>query len=220
MKISEIFFSIQGEGKSVGNPAVFVRLQNCNLKCSFCDSKYTWNSEEGIDMIPEEVRNEIEKFNCKRVVFTGGEPLLQQEEIYQVMYLLEPFYNYEIETNGTILPTNEIDRYVLYYNVSPKLKNSGNSKEIRYRQDVLDFFSKDFKSIFKFVVEKKEDIEEVITIVEECNVDVDKVYLIPQGIIAEELKEKEKWLVEVCKDYKFNYSPRLQIEIWGNKRGV
>src|SRR3989338_8409922 len=83
MILNEVFYSIQGEGLNAGVPAIFVRFGNCNLKCSWCDTKYTWhpdfrdNYEENL---PELFKN-IKKYQCKHIVITGGEPMLQQDAI-------------------------------------------------------------------------------------------------------------------------------------------
>jgi len=77
--VSEIFFSVQGEGPGIGKPAVFLRLSGCNLKCAWCDTKYTWHG--GKMMTEPTVLKEIKRYPCKRLVVTGGEPLLQQDNL-------------------------------------------------------------------------------------------------------------------------------------------
>ena len=74
LKVNEIFYSIQGESSFVGIPFVFVRLTGCNLRCSYCDTKFAY--EEGQDLSVEQIFKEIKKFKCKYVEITGGEPLL------------------------------------------------------------------------------------------------------------------------------------------------
>ncbi len=111
----EIFCSVQGEGVNIGKPAVFLRLGLCNLACTWCDTKYTWDWEEYdpkeqiIEMPLEEVEREILGYNCKYLVVTGGEPMIQQSRL---MPLLENLKNkeffIEIETNGTIVPDQKL----------------------------------------------------------------------------------------------------------------
>lgn len=213
MWVSEIFHSIQGEGKTIGKPTVFVRLRGCNLKCLFCDSKFTWT--EGKEMSILEIKEEIQKYNCKRIVITGGEPLLQQKDVFDLIFSISK-YDIEIETNGTILPEYNLPK--IQYNVSPKLTNSGNDLEKSIQEKSLQFFSEHKNSIFKFVVSTKEDLDEILKLITKFNIEKEKVYLMPEGVEEDKLKEKEQWLIEICKNYQFNYSPRLQISVWGNVR--
>ncbi|HLE24068.1 MAG TPA: radical SAM protein, partial [Thermodesulfobacteriota bacterium] len=101
MKISEIFFSIQGEGVEIGLPTVFVRLFACDLRCTWCDSMYAVEGTDFKEMAIEDVRAEIERYSCKRVCFTGGEPLIQQKEL-EILAKDLVHYGYEIilETSG------------------------------------------------------------------------------------------------------------------------
>ena len=87
LKINEIFHSIQGESSKSGTPCVFIRLTYCNLRCSYCDSEYSFY--EGKDMSISEILKEVEKYNCNLVEVTGGEPLLQKESIDLMKTLLE-----------------------------------------------------------------------------------------------------------------------------------
>ena len=100
MIVSEIFRSLQGEGKNQGRPCTFIRLAGCNLRCTWCDTAYAW--EGGQEMSVIEVLDRVWLQNGKHICITGGEPLLQREE---VLKLLEKFslhgYTVEIETNGT-----------------------------------------------------------------------------------------------------------------------
>ncbi|MDR1544044.1 MAG: 7-carboxy-7-deazaguanine synthase QueE [Prevotellaceae bacterium] len=111
LKVNEIFHSVQGEGANAGMPAVFVRLAGCNLNCPFCDTRH----ESFTEMSPKEILTEVEKYRCKRIIWTGGEPTLQlTAEILQTYFLR--FINY-IETNGT----NPVPDGISYIAVSPKV---------------------------------------------------------------------------------------------------
>ena len=83
MLINEIFYSIQGEGRSAGKPAVFLRLSGCNLKCRWCDTKYAW--KKGEEMTTGQIIQKIKKYPCKHLVVTGGEPMLQQEGLEELL---------------------------------------------------------------------------------------------------------------------------------------
>ena len=100
IKINEIFYSIQGESSYAGWPCVFVRLTGCNLRCSYCDTVYAY--EEGEEKNIIEIVEEIEKFSCKLVQITGGEPLLQFETPFLIETLLAKNYLVLLETNGSL----------------------------------------------------------------------------------------------------------------------
>ena len=210
----ELFYSLQGEGPTLGKPSVFVRLATCNLKCSYCDSKHTWNSSEAIELTIPQIIHQIKKFGCQNIVITGGEPLLQTKDVWELMYDL-PGYSFEIETNGTIIPSFTNCKY----NVSPKLENSYNQKEKREKEEVYQWHVNNENSIFKFVVNKKEDLQEVLELIEKYKIPRNKIYLMAEGIDEQILKEKEQWLAQMCLDYQFNFTTRLHIKLWKNQRG-
>jgi 7-carboxy-7-deazaguanine synthase len=99
MKINEIFYSIQGEGKWTGLPNIFIRTTGCNLRCSYCDTKYAYY--DGNDMSIDEIIKKISKYSCKNVCITGGEPLLQKDIYKLIEILLKNKYNICLETNGS-----------------------------------------------------------------------------------------------------------------------
>lgn len=218
------FFSLQGEGETFGKPAIFLRLHLCNLKCGFCDTPYTWDREDK-RFFEEPERwsvvktvEEINKHSCDRLVITGGEPLLHREAILELMGRFGDQMFYEIETNGTLPPLREsVNDLDIQYNVSPKLENSGNSEAVRYRPDILKKFN-ELNSYFKFVVTSPEDIPEIEKIVEECELDKDKIILMPEGVTQEAVAEHGRKVAELCKEKGWRLIPRLQIMLWGNDR--
>ena len=109
--VNEIFYSLQGEGARAGRPSIFIRLSKCNLLCSFCDTEF----ELGKEMSLEDIQNEIEKFGCKWIVWTGGEPTLQLTD-EMVAFFNNKGYLQAIETNGTRKVPQGID----YITCSPK----------------------------------------------------------------------------------------------------
>ena len=242
LNVSEIFYSIQGEGKFIGEPAIFLRLLGCNLTCNWCDSSYTWlfskqmqerlkNNNPNFEL---EVQNKqdnagrmsIDKllkiltmYKINHIVITGGEPLLQQNRLKHLLEYLV-FFKVEIETNGTIVPS-ELTNYHqnIHFNVSPKLSNSFNSKDRVVNNVAMEAFLTYFNSIFKFVVNKPKEIDEVIEFQKYYEIDSSKIWLMPQARTREELYEKGIEIAELAKKYKYNYSHRLQIELYGDRRG-
>jgi 7-carboxy-7-deazaguanine synthase len=227
LKVSEIFYSVQGEGPSIGLPSVFLRLAICNLQCSWCDTKYSWDwknydyDKEVNEMPEEEVLKEILRYGCKRLVITGGEPMLQQKELAGLIAkLTKSDYAIEIETNGTILPAEELASSTIQWNVSPKLANSNNSRDAREIKECYEFFSKVPSAYFKYVVENQDDLSEIKSLVEKYNLSRERVILMPEARTDESLVEKSAWLVEACKAEGFRFSTRLQIALYGNQRAI
>ena len=210
MQISEIFYSLQGEGISLGKPVVFVRLSGCHLRCVWCDTKYTWPLSSGEKMTLAEIVKEIKKFPAKHIVITGGEPLLQQDELKKLLEKL-PGYYVEMETSGDIKPT--LGKLIDHYNCSPKLSSAKN------QNFSLKKFPKS-KTWYKFVIDNEAELKEVKKMMKDHNIDKDRVILMPQGIDTKELSERSKWLAEICKKENFRFSPRMHIYIWGNTLGT
>lgn len=220
--VVETFYSIQGEGKYTGSSTLFIRLAKCNLRCKFCDSKYSWS--EGNDVKFSELLNLIVKYKPESLVFTGGEPLLQQKTI--IKFIKENFNELywlinriEIETNGTIKPNDffNID-FNIQFNVSPKMKNSGH-KENTINEKVLDYF-KSFKSIYKFVDTDAMIENDILNLVSRLKIDPYYVYIMPEGKTIKEINERVEDVVKFCLDNKFKFCYRTHVAIWNDKRGV
>lgn len=235
----EIFDTIQGEGRNIGTPVVFARLSGCNLQCSWCDTPYTWafsdslaskhdegvaysKSDEQISLHTGEAIDQISGYPIKRLVITGGEPMLQQKGIAQLVADLkkeDPNYWVEIETNGTIVPSPEMLLVIDQFNVSPKLSNSGNNSEKRDREGAMKVFAGTPKADFKFVVSDKADILDILELTDHYDIKPNKVFLMPEGRTEEEVQSNSEQLVEVAKHLGFNVTTRLHILIWGPARG-
>ena len=141
-RISEIFYSVQGEGLLQGLPFVFVRFSGCNLRCKWCDTKYAWKN--GKEMEVKDIVEKIEKFGCKRVCFTGGEPYLQDiDVIFKI--LKKKDYWVSVETNGTVWKDIKFD----WITVSPKFEGKK-----MYPEGYDEKFRKVAKE-FKYVITDK-----------------------------------------------------------------
>lgn len=230
----EIFYTLQGEGASCGRPAIFVRLSNCNLSCCWCDTPYTWNFEkvksdhpdkyvkanQQISMSVDQLRAAINKYPSNSIlVITGGEPMLQQKEIIELIYggTLN-VDRIEIETNGTIVPHMELFPHI-NFNVSLKLSNAGMLPEKRIRPAAIQAYVL-ANSILKFVVDTPQDLEEIQRIIERFNIDNSRVWLMPQGTEEQQLNSKLAWLADICIENGYNLTNRLHVQTWGAKRGV
>jgi organic radical activating enzyme len=230
-----VFYTLQGEGPSIGKPAVFIRLHMCNLACKFengqiCDAWYTWNKNseeywtEHANISFDDLFEKINKFNCDRLVFTGGEPLMQQDNIRK---FLEKISNYrqwqiEIETNGTLLPLDyfKYNRSNVQINCSPKLLSSGNPRNRAINTSILTQLCYEYNTNFKFVATSLKDFDEIEHLCKIINAPKEKIYIMPEGTSPEILTKRMVEFVEEIKNRGWNLTPRLQCFIWGNKRRV
>ena len=222
----EIFASIQGEGASAGLPSTFLRLAVCNLRCSWCDTAYTWDwanfdrAEQTMLLAPDEAAGRIEALAPRNAIITGGEPLIQRRQLAPLAEALRRRgFRLEVETNGTIAP-GPLSGLIDQFNVSPKLLSSGNQGLRRIDLVVLREFAATGRAFFKFVVSAPGDIAEAAAIAEAAGQPREHVILMPEGRTPEELREKSGWLAEACTREGFRFSSRLHVLIWGDKRGV
>jgi len=215
LRINEEFLSFQGE-INVGRLAYFIRLGGCPLQCNFCDTDYAHT--EFFEMDIKELANKAIYF--PRLVITGGEPLYQKEELAKFINRVTKMnenINIEIETNGTIKPSGIKCYDKITFNVSPKMKNSGNKTEDRLKPEVIEWF-KDYGANFKFVVDTKEDINEVNAFVTSFEIKKHNVYLMPLGKTTKEQLSKMATIAEYAKVFGYNITPRLHVLIWGEER--
>ena len=215
----EIFKSIQGEGRNCGKKCVFLRLKGCNLHCSWCDTRDSWDTEDVLNegvcyKTTQEIVSIIKQYKTKHLVITGGEPLLQQRALQELVKLL-PGYYIEVETNGTIIPTIRVNQF----NVSPKLGNSDN-KDNRINPAALKRFVEIPYSDFKFVIKDAKDITEVDNFSHLYQVDKRRIFLMPLGKTMRELRKREGIVERLAQSQGYCYTSRLHIKLFGEKRGV
>jgi 7-cyano-7-deazaguanosine (preQ0) biosynthesis protein QueE len=222
----EIFTSIQGEGVSAGVPSVFVRLSMCNLRCSWCDTAYTWDwrqyerAAESMRLDADELLARVLASPARNVVITGGEPLLQQRRLAPLCNALRAkSRRLEIETNGTIEPSPELLASVDQWNVSPKLESSDNAASRRERPDALRAFAALRTAYFKFVAVSRADLAEIDCLAERYAVPPERIVLMPEGRDAATLARRSRWLVDECQRRGWRFSTRLHVLLWGDERG-
>ena len=191
-----------------------------------CDTPFTsWEPENKDISIPQAVEA-ITKYGCKHVVITGGEPFVQVKELADLCQALDlRGHHITIETNATIFAP--VAAHLI--SMSPKLENSNPPGDNRYfrrhergriRSDVVRTFLDQYACQVKFVVDCAEDLQEIKALQAEIPIPTEAIVLMPQGMTPEELNPKQEWLVEICKEYGYRYSPRVHVDIWGNRRGV
>jgi 7-carboxy-7-deazaguanine synthase len=212
MKINEIFYSVQGEGRWIGYPSIFVRASGCNLRCPWCDSKYAL--EEGKDIPIQNIMKRISGYPAKRVTITGGEPTLQEEELVKLLRVLRRRkYSTQIETNGTIKFSPKVIKLINNITCSPKFLDT---------TWLFYYPNYPFVNDFKFVVEKEKEVLEVKQFIKAFTItgNVKNFYLMPKAATREEYVLRASKVVQWCKKYGFRFSPREQIVIYDNQRGI
>jgi len=222
--ISEVFGPTwQGEGASLGRRAGFVRLGRCNLACTWCDTPYTWRwtdhdpATELATRPVAEVVGQLEAMGINLVVVTGGEPLLQQRGLVPLLEAIRHRdWEVEIETAGTIAPTEAVARLVSRWNVSPKLAGSGNALEARYRPAVLQALEATGAASFKFVVGDAAELDEVGGVVRECG--LTEVWVMPEGTDSATIIRRGQALADAVLDRGWNLTTRLHVLLWGDER--
>lgn len=231
MLISETFYSVQGEGSLVGVPSVFVRTSGCNLRCVWCDTPYASWKPEGTELSVDEVMAIVQREPTRYVVVTGGEPMIAKGMPELLGKLHAAGKHITIETAGTILPEGVPCDLA---SISPKLAHSTpdearagkawaeKHERTRLQPEVLRAWCSAYDYQLKFVIATEADVKEVRAVVESIGVPVppEKILLMPEGITQEALRARQSWLVDVCKRTGWRYSPRLHIDLFGNKRGT
>ena len=223
MQIAEIFYSIQGEGSLIGVPSVFVRTSGCNLRCSWCDTPYTSWKPEGEERSLDEILAQVGAHKAKHVVVTGGEPMIAPEIVALTEQLRVRGLHITIETAGTVFEPVACD----LMSISPKLAHSTpegrlgiQHERLRFQPEILQRLMAAYDYQLKFVVTHPDDLGEIERMVQHLSADRARVILMPEGVDHAVLQQRGVWLAEIAKSQGFRFSPRLHIDLWGNRRGV
>ena len=229
MKVAELFYSIQGEGKLMGVPSVFVRASGCNLRCVWCDTPYASWEPEGEDVAVDEIVRRADHYNARHVVLTGGEPMIMPEIEPLCARLKEHGYHITMETAATVFKPVTIDLASL----SPKLSNSTPTdreggrfaaahERTRLNIPVIQQFidhAPDFQ--LKLVVANEADLTEIDDVLQKLrNWSPADVLLMPEGTDMSTLEGRAAWVAETCKARGFRFCPRLHIALYGATRGT
>lgn len=227
MKISELFYSLQGEGMLAGVPSFFVRTTGCNLRCAWCDTPYTSWEPEGSELSLTEIVERAAPYRASHVVITGGEPMIAPDIVELTRLFREAGHHITIETAGTVFAPVECD----LMSISPKLANSSprerdggryfaQHERLRWQPEVLRRLIGEYPYQLKFVVSQPGDLDEIHSAVEELKAPPDRVLLMPEGTDAELIRQRSRWIAEICKLERYRFSPRMHIELFGNQRGT
>lgn len=237
LRVVEMFGpTLQGEGATVGRSAKFLRLAGCNLSCAWCDTAYTWDPKRqdserpahsvttrdvisGLDPRVGDARAEPPL--VRRLVVTGGEPLLQASQLVDVVAPLRALgWVVEVETSGTVSP-GPLATLPHHFNVSPKLAHSGVQQRARIRFHVLEEFAALESAIFKFVVQSLSDLDEIAGLLGELSTPVvqERVFVMAQATASGPLIAKSKELVDAVVARGWALTPRWHILLWDDERG-
>jgi len=228
MKIAEIYKSVQGEGMLTCTPSVFVRVSGCNLRCWFCDTPYASWIPEGNDYAVDEIVAQVEEWDCRHVVLTGGEPMLFGELLPLAEQLDSRGWHITVETAGTLHLPVLCD----LMSISPKLSGSGpdpaeyphwsrRHRRERYQVDVLHRLIAEYNYQLKFVVDRIEELAEIESLLTHFpEVSGERVLLMPQGTAVDPLQQRATWLAPACHQRGWTFCPRRQIEWFGPVRGT
>jgi 7-carboxy-7-deazaguanine synthase len=229
MRISELFYSIQGEGKLSGVPSAFVRASGCNLRCVWCDTPYASWEPQGEDVSVEQIVQRVRGFGAKHVVITGGEPMIMPDIEALCAAMKDAGHHVTIETAATVWRPVKLDLASL----SPKLSNStpwdregGRFAEAHERQRlnipvIQQFIDAAPEFQLKFVVTSESDLAEIDHILSQLEgFSPADVLLMPEGIDRTTLSARAAWVADLCKRRGYRYCPRLHVELYGNTRGT
>lgn len=231
MWVSEHFYSIQGEGELTGVPSVFIRLAGCNLRCTWCDTKYASWEPEGTHMTVEDLLAEVESHPAQHVVLTGGEPMIAKGVRELAARLRSAGKHITIETAGTIPPDGIACDLA---SLSPKLAGSTpkpgeiapewieRHEKTRLQPTVLREWVENYPFQLKFVVAERKDVTEIETLLSAIGVPIPahKVLLMPEGTDVTTLNSRREMLIDVCKEKGFRYCDRLHVALFGHRRGT
>ncbi|MGI8603687.1 MAG: 7-carboxy-7-deazaguanine synthase QueE [Verrucomicrobiales bacterium] len=223
--------SIQGEGMLAGVPSVFIRTSGCNLRCTWCDTRYASWEPEGGEMDVAQIMAELKKLGPRHVVVTGGEPMIARGIGDLLAALERDGRHITVETAATALPGGAPCHLA---SLSPKLSNSApkaeetdtawiERHERRRRQpEVIREWIRAYPFQLKFVVTSESDLDEIGALLADVREEIlpERVLLMPEGTDSTTLQQRALWLVDVCKSTGFRFCPRLHIELFGLTRGT
>jgi len=226
LRLSEVFDSLQGEGPNIGKPCRFVRLALCNLRCHYCDTKYTWDfaqhdydrevKETGLDAVVQSISDAP----ARHVVITGGEPLLQQRALAKVLARIATDIFLEVETNGTRVPLASLAERVDQWNVSPKLSSAGDDEALRIKPEALQALRATGRAYLKLVVRSARDTSEAEALRARFGFERERTLLMPEAASAEELRERSPLVADWAQQLGVRFTDRLHLTLWGGRRGT
>lgn len=232
LKLAEVFGpTFQGEGPSAGRRCGFVRLSDCNLHCSWCDTPYTWDwsrydrKVEQYSAKVDDVVASLAGMDVSMVVVTGGEPLMQRDGLAALISACPVSWRIEVETNGTRMPLVGFPRPDAY-NVSVKLANNdADGIRKRIKPDAIRAFVEHARQrptdvVWKFVARTCDDLDEVAALAAEYGLPSDAIWIMPEGTNEDLLLTRSRELSTPVLERGWNLTSRTHVMLWGDRRGV
>lgn len=234
MQIAEIYQSLQGEGLLAGTPSVFVRTSGCNLRCHWCDTPFTSWQPTGDSMDVDDIVAAVDCLGRRHVVVTGGEPLLSGETLGLCRELRRRGHHVTIETAGTVLTAPPgVAPIADLMSISPKLASSGPPPDTpagwaarhasaRRRDDVLEALMSGGPWQLKFVIDSPDDLDEAEGWISSLGGRVagGAVFMMPQGVTADDLSRTTAWLSAACESRGYRLAHRHHVDWFGHRRGT
>lgn len=216
--------TFQGEGPSCGHPALFIRLSRCNLTCTKCDTKYTWDRSQ-FDLRKESTRRTAADLLAwatsspvELVVITGGEPLLQQVRLVPLVRgLLAAGKRVEFETNGTLAPVPELVVEGVRFNVSPKIASFGVAEAKSVVPAALAEFAASGRAAFKFVASSLADLDRIAELADTHR--LAPVWVMPEGTTADTITATTRVLADAVAARHWHFTTRLHVLAFADARG-
>jgi 7-carboxy-7-deazaguanine synthase len=209
LRITEIFFSLQGESRTVGMPTVFVRLTGCPLRCGYCDTTYAFQGGEWMTM--EEILKTVSRYHAHYVTVTGGEPLAQKGCQSLLQQLCDAGYEVSLETSGA-LDISQVDRRVIKV---MDLKTPGSGEEEKNRWENIDCLAQ--QDQVKFVICDRDDYDWAKMIIGKYQLTRQCEVLFSPVFGQQDPKELAEWIL------KDNLPVRFQLQLhkllWGEEKG-
>jgi 7-carboxy-7-deazaguanine synthase len=210
LRISEIFYSLQGESTLVGLPTIFVRLTGCPLRCNYCDTEYAFTGGERLTL--EQIMTQIKSYKCKTVCVTGGEPLAQKDCHQLLTLLCDEGYQVSLETSGA-MAIDQVDPRVIKV-LDLKTPNSG--EMVRNKMENLQYITE--QDQIKFVVCNRRDFEWAAMLIQEHQLANKCTVLFSPSYQELEARELAEWILADALPVRMQV--QLHKHLWGEKQGV
>jgi len=210
LKITEIFYSLQGEALNVGLPTVFIRLTGCPLRCTYCDTEYAFTGGEWMDV--DAIINDIERYNASHVMVTGGEPLAQKNCIELLRKLCDSGYSVSLETSGAILVDKVDQRVVKVLDV----KTPASNEDSKNKFENFNLLNK--QDQIKFVICDEKDYQWSKQLIEQQNLTDRCEVLFSPAYQQQDATVLAEWILRDQLNVRFQF--QLHKYLWGDKPGV
>ncbi len=230
MLVSEVFYSLQGEGRLAGTPSVFIRLSGCNLRCAWCDTPYASWDPSGDERSVDSLIDQALAYPSRHAVLTGGEPMAAAE-IHQLAHGLGASgFHITIETAATIPPKHITCDLA---SLSPKLSHSTPApgtiapgwiqrhESRRLQPSVVRAWMDDFDYQLKFVVASRRDVHEIEDLLQRLgHPPPHRIQIMPEGTTPEALDRAATWIAHLCLEKGWRFCDRLHLRLYGNTPGT